>query len=106
MLDQNIEYIPFRKYHADRIVVIRNKFDIIPKSQFKILRGSSRKKTSSTASVTRDTYILKMHLSGTRGDSQSLEVYYQDGDYLNSNTESNQGLGRYVSLFEENVVLF
>ena len=40
-VNQNIEYLPFQEYHADRIVVIRNKFDIIPRSQFKISKGST-----------------------------------------------------------------
>lgn len=101
-----IEYVPFSEYYAGRIVVIRNKFDIIPKEQFKIFKGTGESETNATSSVIHDTFVLQLYLSGTEGDTQCLEVYYQDGDYLNSNTESNQGLGRYVSLFEQNVVLY
>ena len=59
---------PFNKFYTDRIMIVRNRFDVVHRNHYKLSKGSHMLNVNAAGERAFDTYVLELYLSGMKGN--------------------------------------
>ena len=60
---------PFNKFYTDRIMIVRNRFDVVHRNHYKLSKGSRMLNVDAVGERAFDTYMLELYLSGMKGNT-------------------------------------